>query len=376
MESIRGSLQPSFQTTGEIFSLKAGPLSPALRVQTSFLASEAVEASYINPGDLHHSPPIAHIILLTTVSYLRLPKDKYQSQTTMDQTADDVASKPPSSRIFGSARPHHMVFNRKVGGLFMGVDSAFADNLAEDGSAERWDPHENRIKSAIRSAAVKMQKEDPSTWQGVTCNDAKSMATLAKSINETWKFEYDDLYAPPDSIGDFKLSLHVTKERGPRLGPRGWIGRYQTITDGTPDVVISRVEAPPRSGRYQISNINVVVDATVLDKATNKTVYLKQSTVRKLARDFAEIVPFVYTDLENLTKDTVDNARYTADRSVMSLATSAICRHVDWRLLPDDVEDVLPSGSQRTGEPITELTPDMEGLGRIPVTFVPFYGYE
>jgi hypothetical protein len=305
---------------------------------------------------------------------VRLVKYKHRSLVTMDDPADDVASEPHPYTVFRSARPHYMEFNTKNRVLFAGIDPVFADLLSEDGLIRKRDPRENRIKSAIRSAALNMQKEDPSTWHGVVYNDAKSMTTLAKSINGTWEFEDDIPDTPSEEAGGFKLSLHVTQESEPRLVPTGWIGRYQTPTDDPPDVVISRVETSPESGKYQITNISVVVDARALDKATNRTVYLKQKTVQEFARDFAEIVPFVRTDLANYTNDDVLYAQYTAERSVMSLARSARCRQVEWKMLPDDVEDARPAGSQRTGEPITQSTPDMEGLGTIPVTFVPFYG--
>lgn len=287
----------------------------------------------------------------------------------MDQPADTVA---PDAK-FSSARPSYVEWNGKAGALIVGVDSIFADDPYEDGTFEGREPRENRIKFAIRSAARKMQKDDPNTWRGVTYNDPEAKRALMKSINGTWEYE-DDYGDPPfEQADDFKLSLHVTKESEPRLIPPGQIGRYWTLTDDPPEVVISRVEAPLGSGQYQISNIKVVVDATAMDNLTVRPVYWNTSTVQEFARDFVEILPFLRTDLANLTTDNVQYASYTAARSGQSLAESAHRRHVVWKLLPDDVQDASPVGSQWTGAPITELTPDMEGLGKIPVTVVAVY---
>jgi hypothetical protein len=286
----------------------------------------------------------------------------------------------PSAEASVAVTPYFN-YNEDLDLLSVATGPAFTERT-KDGQISIYPAHMNRIKQAIRETTSQMSS---SAWNGVRAGEARSLRTLSDSMNDTYAFGRDAENPPIEREGTFQLSVYLTTEKQPRQVPLGDHGLYEAT------VPVSEAEMSnlPTGGIHVRSHhngkshyyhgIDVTMDGTVRDKATGKIVALQPSAVQEIAHGFAHMVPYIQnrlrglTHLDNRNHDSFLEALLKTRKDVRSLADSTIHRLVHFDIDSKDVESVRPRGLDPTWKSKTEWTPDMDGLGSIPVTFFADY---
>jgi hypothetical protein len=272
-------------------------------------------------------------------------------------------------------------YNEDLDLLSVATGPAFSER-AQDGRINIYPAHLNRIKQAIRETTSQMSS---GAWNGVRAGEARSLGKLSDSMNETYSFGRDAERPPIEREGTFQLSVYLTTENQPRQVPRGDHGLYE-VTVPVSEAAMSNlptaqihVRSHHNGKSHYFHGIDVTMDGTVRDKATGRIVALQPSAVQEIAHGFAHMVPFIQDRLRGLTH--LDNREHLsffeallkARKDVRSLAESTVHRLVHFDIDSNDVESVRPRGLDPIWTAKPELTPKMDGLGRIAVTFLADY---
>jgi len=272
-------------------------------------------------------------------------------------------------------------YNNDLDLFSVATGPAFTERTKE-GRVDIYPAHMNRMKQAIRETTSQMSS---SAWNGVRTGEAQSLGKLSDSMNDTYAFGRDAENPPIEREGTFQLSVYLTTEKQPRQVPRGDHGLYEATVPvseaemsnlPTADIHI-RSHHNGKSHYYH--GIDVTMDGTVRDKAAGKIVALQPSAVQEIAYGFAHMVPYIQNRLRGLTHldkrdhDSFLEALLQARKDVRSLADSTIHRLVHFDIDSKDVESVRPRGLEPTWKSKIEWTPEMDGLGSIPVTFFADY---
>jgi len=285
---------------------------------------------------------------------------------------------PPETSV---AVTPYFNYNNDLDLLSVATGPAFAER-SKDGQINIYPAHMNRIKQAIRETTSQMSS---GAWNGVRAGEARSLRKLSDSMNDTYVFGRDAERPPIEREGTFQLSVYLTTENQPRQVPKGDHGLYEATVpvseaemSNLPTAQI-HVRSHHNGKSHYFHGIDVTMDGTVRDKATGKIVALQPSAVQEIAHGFAHMVPHIQdrlrglTHLDNRDHDSFFEALLKARKDVRSLADSTIHRLIHFDIGENDVESVRPKGLKSIWKAKPELTPKMDGLGRIPVTFFADY---
>jgi hypothetical protein len=272
-------------------------------------------------------------------------------------------------------------YNEDLDLFSVATGPAFTER-SKDGRNSIYPAHMNRIKQAIRETTSQMSS---SAWNGVKAGEERSLRKLSESMDETYVFGGDAERPPAEREGTFQLSVYLTTEKQPRQVPRGDHGLYEATVpvseaemSNLPTADI-HVRSHHNGKSHYFHGIEVKMDGTVRDKATGKIVALQPSAVQEIAYGFAHMVPYIQdrlrglTHLDNRDHDSFFEALRKTRKDVRSLADSTIHRLVHFDIDLNDVESVRPRGLEPTWKSKTEWTPEMDGLGSIPITFFADY---
>jgi hypothetical protein len=265
--------------------------------------------------------------------------------------------------------------------LSVATGPAFTERT-DDGRVSIYPAHMNRIKQAIRETTSQMSS---GAWNGVRAGEARSLGKLSDSMDETYSFRQGAERPPIEREGTFQLSVYLTTENQPRQVPKGNHGLYEATVpvseaemSNLPTAQI-HVRSHHNGKLHYFHGIDVTMDGTVRDKATGKIVALQPGAVQEISHGFGHMVPYIQdrlgelTHLDNRDRESFLEALLMARKDIRSLADSTVHRLVHFDIDLNDVESVRPRGSDSIWKAKPELTPEMDGLGRIPVTFYADY---
>jgi hypothetical protein len=268
-------------------------------------------------------------------------------------------------------------YNNDLDLLSVATGPAFTE-ISKDGRISIYPAHMNRIKQAIRETTSQMSS---GAWNGVRAGEARSLGKLSDSMDDTYAFGRDAERPLIEREGTFQLSVYLTTENQPRQVPRGDHGLFEATVpvseaemSNLPTAQI-HVRSHHNGKSHYVHGIDVTMDGTVRDKATGRIVALQPSAVQEIAHGLAHMVPYIQdrlrglTHLDNRDRESFLEALLKARKDVRSLADSTVHRLVHFDIDANDVESVRPRGSDSIWKAKPELTPKMDGLGRIPVTF-------